>query len=430
MILSVACGSGSIDVASDSGHSSDAAQAADAAGSADASQLPTTADFYGNPQIAVSLADTQFGGDSGMLVAHTVSFPAAGTVESVRPFIIFVEGAVGGEAYYHKGDGGTFQVHLETDDGSLEHLPSGVSLGHTDHIIGIPAMYTGSGPAEAIVGGDPGDSKFFRNLRFNEPIDVEANTFYHLVYRNTTLDPTAHFVSVDDYISAHDTRELHVPAFDRHFRAVLYKVTGTDTWTRRLRHWSIGEVLFTDGRAYGNGYMEAGSVLGPDRVARYVDATASVRQTFVPPRTAAVTAIHVGAMHVSGTNALRATLYGPDDTQLWSATLADFPTGVPDGDPRGDVSPAVAEFRGSTFDEVLSIEAGQPYVLEVTAAGGVHTVVGTRDGSLSYRFSPQTTVLGRAEYRDDPASPWLGWPLRDSGVDDQFDISFYLELGD
>ncbi len=380
---------------------------------------------WGNPQIAASLADTEFGGSAKRVVSHCVRFPIGGNLTSVRPYIIFVEGEVGGDGYYHKGDGGTFQISLEADDGSAEHLPSGNVLAQTEHIIGIPSMYKGSGPSGATVGGDPGDNHSFRNFSFKAPTAVEAGKYYHLVFRNTTKDPSAHFVSVDDFISARSDRSLNVPTFDPTQYAVLYN--DGQGWVRRVRHWAIGEYRFSDGRAFGNGYMEVGSVSGPDRVARYVDKARSVRQTFTPPTDLNVTTIAVGAMHVSGTNSMTLTLRDSSGSALATTAVSGYPTGTPSGDPRGDVSPAEAEFRSGPASSRLTLKANQQYTLEIESDGGTHTVLATRDGSLSYDFSVDSTVLGRAELRSAPGGSWQGWPLRDTSVDDEFDLSFYLE---
>ncbi len=383
---------------------------------------------WGNPQIAWSLGDTQWGGDSQLRVAHRVRFPRSGMIVSVRLFTIFVEGAPGGEAEYHKGDGGTFRATLQTDDATDAHAPSGTVLGQTDHIIGAPALYAGSGPLEAIVGGDPGDAPFFRRLSFQRPIAVQSDTWYHLVVDNTTNDPTAHFVSRDDYVAGSDDRQLKVPTRDPLQDAILLRGPNDTEWTLQPRNWAIGVFNYDDGTSYGNGYMEVGSVSGPDRVARYVDADRAVQQVFTVLETLDVDTVGIGAMHVWGDNAVTLRLLADDGAELWQGTATDFPTGVPANDPLGSVSSAVAEFRETAVDPPVELAAGQTYRLEVAPAGGEHTVTATRDGSLSYGFATDATVLGRAEFRETPTAQWEGWPVRDTTVDDQFDLSLHLGL--
>ena len=132
-------------------------------------------------------------------------------------------------------------------------------------------------------------------------------------------------------------------------------------------------------------------------------------------------------MHVSGTNSMTLTLRDSSGSALATATVSGYPTGTPSGDPRGDVSPAEAEFRSGAASSKLTLKANQKYALEIESDGGTHTVLATRDGSLSYDFSADSTVLGRAELRSAPGGSWQGWPLRDTSVDDEFDLSFYLE---
>jgi len=380
---------------------------------------------WGNPQIAWSLADTQIGGNSDLVVSHTVRFPFSGELTSVRPFMVFVVGTEGSEDYYHKGDGGTFQITLETDDGSINHLPSGNALAVTNNVIGIPAMYDGSGPADAIVGGDSGDDDNFRNFKFRSPAQVKAGELYHLVFRNTTIDPRAHFVSVDNYISSRSDRSLNVPTKSPYDQAVLYK--DRSNWRRRESQWAIGEYLFADGRVFGNGYMEVGSVSGPDRVAQYVSPSQSIRQTFKPNEDLAINSINVGAMHVQGTNSVDVKLKDASGNIVASTSLSGFPTGTPSGNNRGDVSTSIAQFKGASIPATY-LSKDQEYFLEVNSTGGTATVVGTRDGSIDYKFSSQSTVSGHAELRPEPMGEWIGWPVRDTNVQKNFDISFYFGL--
>lgn len=388
---------------------------------------PSNVSFWGNTQIAMSLSDTELGGRSDFVVSHTVRFPFSGELTSVRPFMIFVVGNEGGDSFYHKGDGGTFQITLETDDGTDNHLPTGNALAVTNNLIGIPAMYNGSGPADAIVGGDSGDDDNFRNFKFRSPARVEAGKLYHLVFRNTTIDPTAHFVSANDFISSRSERSLNMPTKEPYDQAVMYK--SGDSWIRRENHWAIGEYLFADGRAFGNGYMEIGSVSGPDRAARYVSPVQSVRQMFKPNEDLAINSINIGAMHVNGANAVDVKLKDASGNTVVSTRLSGFPTGIPSGDARGNASLGTAEFRGASIPATY-LSKDQAYFLEVMSTGGTSTVVGTRDGSIDYKFSSQSTVPGHAQLRTEPAGEWLGWPVRDTNVRKNFDISFYFGLID
>jgi hypothetical protein len=379
---------------------------------------------YGNPQIALSLADTEVGGRAIDAASLLVRFPHGGTLDAVRPFIIYRPGDVGNDSYYHKGDGSTVEFRLEADDGTPEHNPSGEVLARTGNVIGGPEIYKGSGPDDARVGGDPDDDGNFRKFSFIEPVRVEANTWYHLVMYNTGNDARNNFVSYDNLNSGGRPRSDAVPLFGELDFSVKYRSGGT--WKDRSEQWAIGEFYFTDAMAYGNGYMEVGSVNGPDRVSNYVSPEQSVRQRFTPPNDLIVTEAHVGAMHVSGNNALTLPLTDSEGTTLWSGQAGDFPTGTPSGNDRGRTSVVTAAFRGDGSVPSLALTGGQTYFLEVGSTGGTHTVTGLRDGSVSWNFSPDTSVVGQAELRVG-SGDWAGWTLAaNRNVRDEFDISFYL----
>ncbi len=102
------------------------------------------------------------------------------------------------------------------------------------------------------------------------------------------------------------------------------------TWEELTRHWWIGAFSFSDGRAFGNGYMEVSwTEGGPDSACQYVDAGQSVRQVFTPPNTIQIDAINLAAVHTAGTNSLAVRLVDGADQELWSGELAGFPTGNP-----------------------------------------------------------------------------------------------------
>ena len=386
--------------------------------------VPSVFRYYGNPQIAISLADTEAGGQAITAVSHRIRFPRSGTLTAVRPFVVFRPGQEGGDNFYHKGDGSTIEFRLETDDDTPAHIPTGEVLARTGNLIGGPELYAGSGPADAIIGGDEDDDSHFRKFSFIEPVQVEADTWYHLVMYNTGNDARNNFVSYDNFNSGDRDRDPVVPVFDDLDFAVVYESNGE--WTNRDEHWAIGDYYFDDGTSYGNGYMEVGSVNGPDRASNFVSPTQSVRQRFVPGEDLIVTGAHVGGMHVDGPNAVTLALTDADGTVVWEGDATDFPTGVPSGEAVGTPTLRVAEFRGDDTAPDIILKAGQTYFLEVESTGGTHVITGLRDGALSYGFSQGSTVNGFAELSSD-GGDWMGWQLgAEDGIRDQFDLSFYL----
>ena len=184
----------------------------------------------------------------------------------------------------------------------------------------------------------------FRELFFEQPVFVQQGVVYHFVFKNTSRDPKSNFVSVDDFISSRSIRTKNKIVEDPLADAVLSKFGG-DSWTVRQRHWSIGEYLYEDGRAFGNGYMGAASVDGPDRASKYLRDSQSIRQTVKMPFDLEINSFSVAAMYVSGKNEVNAQLIHKESNEvLVQAKLTGFPKGSPSGNSLNYNTLKVAEF--------------------------------------------------------------------------------------
>ena len=321
---------------------------------------------------------------------------------------------------YHRGDGGTVEYRLTTDDGTAAHHPTDVVLARTGDIIGAPPLYEGPpGPID-----NPYDDPApFRRIDFLEPVDVVAGTVYHLTVWNTSDDPSARSVSMDDLIAGVGRRTAQLPTITDGNWGVLYEHGGE--WTERDDHWMIAELYFADGRTWGNGYMEVSATDRDGRVYT-LDGDLEVRERFeVTGGDRRVTELGVRAMRASGDAPLSVVLRRGDVID-WSAEIAasEYPLAGGGGAALDD-----ATFARVAIDPPVTLVDGQEYWLELsTAPGSAYGVPGLRDGSEGYRFGPASTFSdGVAEVREG-GGDWTGWTTWSSRDTDVQDLEFYFTV--
>lgn len=140
-----------------------------------------------------------------------------GNLQSVNPYLITDPnaGVSSGKApcSYACGTGGTLVLQLETDDGSVSHLPSGTVLATAS--LAHPAQPPLTNPFPAFTFPVPGPS-------------LTSGTIYHLVWSNPAPNGSSNnFVSIDlAWIAA----ALQNPAMRHEDFSVLELPPGSTTW--------------------------------------------------------------------------------------------------------------------------------------------------------------------------------------------------------
>jgi len=159
---------------------------------------------------------------------------------------------------YAKGDGGIILIELRVDDGTSNHGPSETVL----------ASCTLSSPMSA---------GYFPLLRFNNQVQIHAGKLYHIVFTNIHSNPAENYVSIN---CLHNFREkpnvnLDVGISDVDL-AVLVKKDNAGIWKQRYQSTPIFNLLFSDGKAIGQGYVSA--ISGWNHT---VTSMNKIRETFV-----------------------------------------------------------------------------------------------------------------------------------------------------
>jgi len=380
---------------------------------------PITIGWYGNPQGASSLANTNTalggsGATGGTGYSNRIIFPFSGRLVGVRKYHIWTATPTG----YHRGDGGTVEYRLTTDDGTPAHHPTTEVLARTGDIIGAPEHYAGPpGPID----NPYGDDDNFRRIDFIEPVDVVAGVVYHLTVWNTSDDPSARSVSMDDFVGGEGGRAAQLPTFTDGNWGVLYEQDGA--WTERDTFWMIGDFYFADGSSWGNGYMEVSSTDREGRVYT-IDGDLEVREVIhVSGGDRRVTELAVRALRVAGDAPIAIALRSGTDV-VWSGELASaaYPsTGA------SDVALEQATFARVAIEPPVTLTDGMDYSVELaTAAGTAYAIPGLRDGSADYGFSAASTFSdGHAELREGGGS-WTGWTTWSSADTDVQDLELYF----
>ncbi len=184
--------------------------------------------IYGVPWNADSLGNISLEGEN----QHSFRFKAkyTGQVDMVRWYNIYST-----RAGYNGGDGGDVKIQLQTDDNAT-HFASGVVL------------------AECLV-TNPLTVTKFPLVSFNSPAGITKGNYYHLVFTNPDIDPYTNYVSVN-------TLWMNTPLSPRQPNvsdlelATLTRVGETGTWSVRENATPIYELIYTDGKRQGQGYME------------------------------------------------------------------------------------------------------------------------------------------------------------------------------
>jgi hypothetical protein len=366
---------------------------------------------YGNTFAAGSLWNTSLIG--GRLYDNPIMFPKSGSLVSVKKWWV-------GTGGYGSGTGGTVKYELRTDDGTANHLPTNTILGQSTPVSGSVAQ--------------SGNGVDMHTVNFNSPIQVQANTWYHLIVYNTDPNPNANYIGMDDFglctkgdtiyqapftdsCDAVKNKAILEPQFD-----VLYK-DGTGSWYRRSQFNDIVDFGFSDGSHFGDGYMEVSSTAAGGGQGHTVSGSQKVGEVFtVSGATKTASSLTVAVVRESGTSHLTATLT-QNSTTIYTATdngLAPLSSETYDG----------YKQTYTSFTFPVTLTAGATYRLEFSAPSDTtYTIHGVRDGAASgYGWDPATVFNdGYAVYNT--GSGWTnGWDTWGSMAQDQ-DLSFFFTLG-
>jgi len=369
---------------------------------------PQTAGYYGSRINADDLANQIVGWNTAVdscnkAASCRLRAEHTGKLKAIRPKFIWSDAKTG----YGAGNGGTIQVQIQTDDGTPNHFPSGVTLASLVYDRPITA------------------GNHFPLLTFPNPPDLVAGQLYHIVYTNVAADPTADWVSLD-HLYMWDGNNPVQPTVPNTDMALLER-TCSGSWvvfSRGAGHsWTPTiELDYADGFSQGQGYIQG---YGQTTTSGWVNpkpisGARGVRETFtVTGGSRTVTSVSVRVNRISGSSPLTVRVEKADGTLVGQGTVVV---------PQGEVSSSQngASWVKVTFAAALTLQAGQGYHLVLSSPSDtVHTAHALEKGSSS-GYKPTTYFSdGHAQFNN--GSGWVGWDQWGMANRTDNDLQFYFE---
>jgi methionine-rich copper-binding protein CopC len=288
---------------------------------------------------------------------------------------------------YAGGNGGSWLIQLQSDDGSSNHYPTGTVLAS---ITTANFGYSGgdcpsSHPEGAIACNWP-------TFIFANPPTLTAGSYYHLVITNADPSPNTNFTSID-WIGRSDAPGQprfgsNVANWQGRVGTSARSSSGTFTWTQSDFGFYATPVValnFANGQSFGFDYIESEIDTSPKDIS-----STAVRENFTPSATVTVTGVQFRGR---GSGTVTASLYA-GTSLVESVTLNGS----------GSSSSHVVS---ANFATPHTLTAGQQYYIQFSASGSFTTWI-LRDGSVQYGF-PASAGFGDgwAEYQSGGA--WSAW---------------------
>ena len=335
--------------------------------------LAATPSYYGSGFSADSLANTQIGGPTVNVVSYRFQAKHASLLDAIRVFFIWSTVKVG----YQAGLGGTVQVDLKADDGSVAHLPTGAALATVTY-------------SNIMLKDD-----FYPRLAFPYPVALKGGALYHLVFTNVDPQPITNFVSLDSIYTNAQTAPMQGCVGDANW-AVLERA-GTGAWKLRMGFTPVLELEYADGGHQGNGYMEIWST-NP----KTISGNDGVRETFKvtgPSRT--FTKVALRLKRLAGTSPLTVRVEETDGTLIEQATI-----------PAAEILESAPNWVTLSFPLSHVLSSGVAYNLVLSSpADTQYSAYPMRKGA-DKGFSNATYFPdGYAQFTTTGSKGWTGWNM-------------------
>jgi methionine-rich copper-binding protein CopC len=300
---------------------------------------------------------------------------------------------------YAGGNGGSWLIQLQSDDGSSNHYPTGTVLASiTTSNFGYSSGDCPSSHPEGTIACN------WPTFTFSNPPALTAGSYYHLVITNADSNPNTNFTSID-WIGRSDAPGQPrfgstVANWQGHVSSSAMSSGGTFTWSQKnFGDYATPVVAlnFANGQSFGFDYMESEINTSPKDIS-----STPVRENFKPSTAVTVTGVQFRG---KGSGTITASLYA-GSTLLESLTL---------NNPGG----SGAHVASANFASPHALSVGQQYYIQFSASGSFTTWI-LRDGSVQYGF-PSTSGFGDgwAEYQS--GSSWSDWS---AGVSHDGDLQF------
>ncbi|HWG57827.1 MAG TPA: hypothetical protein VN661_02140 [Candidatus Acidoferrales bacterium] len=353
--------------------------------------------YYGSAMNADALSNIRIG-PYGLQADYRIEAQHTGYVSAVRFYLIVKAPKPG----YAGGNGGKLLVQLQTDDGTVNHNPSGHSL----------ASYLISSPQA----GYPSPYASFRTISFSSQPYLQGGKLYHLVFSNTDADPSVNYVSVDNLYMYHPASQMQ-PLFSNAAFCVLIRSTGRG-WSEDANLTPIVELDFSNGNSQGSGYMEvwAGNPkpIGGGQQVREAITVARGNKYFAQA--------FVRVARVGGSGSLTVRVEQSNGTAVGVASIPASSV------PLSSTSSPNYVWVRAQFSSSHILFQGDAYHLVLQAPSGTtYQTFPIRKGSYNNYFGPGTYFHeGCAEVLS--SGQWVGWDMWGATNRLDSDLQFYIPL--
>ncbi len=373
---------------------------------------PSPWSFYGVPWSADSLQNWNIGSPKQQMWSYRFRAPRSGVLDHVRVFFVPNPEDLS-KTGYADGTGGIVHLDVCLDDGSALHAPDCTQpLGSSEK--GDFNLVSGAPQA-----GYDEPSTCFPPLPISPAAVLEAGALYHIVFRNVDPDPVSNWIGLDG-LTEFDTQ---TPAQVRPSFVDWGLLINDGAWAdystpsgETTINTPVMAVAYDDGFVFGCGYME---VWPGDTQARAIDATQSVRETFIASRDVVVNGVGVRAKRTADVGSLVVRLETAAGDAIDEATIDS--ASVP-GDHHGWVSAA--------FSAAHTLASGSGYHLVLSGKdGGAFLAHCVRDGQTWTFEAGSVFGDGWAEFdRGDGQGflGWYGWSAQGSSDYKDGDLQFYF----
>lgn len=262
---------------------------------------------YGVPWASDSLANLEMGRQPNRRLAIRWRATKGGDITGIH---IYHKAGVG----YSAGTGGRVRCDVMSDDGTLNHFPSGTVL------------------ATSVNTATPNASSIFLHT-LSAPLTLVQGQIYHFVFTNTDPTPTANYVSLNS-LDIEDSINPIQKAVSNDDMAVVWQDNGAP-WVRHPLRTPIFTVVYSDGTHKGQSYFDTLSVSGLTLIQ---GANNMARMTFTPTQAFSINKVWWRGFKISGeTQPLVLTLQNAGGSTIASASIlaAAIAVGVAGDPPHG-----------------------------------------------------------------------------------------------
>lgn len=357
--------------------------------------------YYGEKWGADGLANTTVNA-SDPQSSYRFQAVHSGILDSVHTFFICAPG-------YGAGTGGSYRVDLETDDGTVNHFPSGSVL----------ATATELSPTSN-----------FTTETFVSPATISTGNLYHVVYTNIDASPSANYCSLDMMwwsnpapdpwqITISDLAWAHICNCGGSIASPAWHLRSGATPGDGGNYMPTLELAYDDGATVGNGYMESWintsrkTITGANQTREEILAVSGGDKT--------VTSITIRMKKDSGTDPLTVTLKTGAGATIESGTIpaASF---VPSGE-AGD------NWVTYNFSSPRILTNGSAYNLILSTPGtSEYSQFPLRKG-ITHNFDSGTFFAdGHAQFSTDTGASFSNWPDESANPSAEADMQFFFAL--